>query len=69
MLESLARWPGEVVRRRFLQLRVMDYLARELSTEMEMAQGAPLKGGGGGAFLSGRSGRSSGLPTPATLKV
>ena len=65
VLESLARWPGEAVRRRFFQLRVMDYLVRELSTEMDMAQGTPLQGG----LPTGRSSCSSALPTPATLQV
>ena len=63
MLEAIAQFPGEAVRRRFYQLRVMDYFARELSLEMEIAQGTPLKA------AAGRSGRSSGLPTPASAKV
>lgn len=63
VLEALARWPGEAVRRRFLQLRVMDYLVRELSVEMELAQGSPLKA------MPTSSAISSGLATPASRKV
>ncbi len=64
----MAQSPSQAVRRRFFQLRVMDYVTRELSLEMELASADPLKGRGSGASAA-QSGRSSGLPTPFSLQV
>ena len=64
----MAQSPSQAVRRRFFQLRVMDYVTRELSLEMELASSDPLKGRGSGASAA-QSGRSSGLPTPSSLQV
>ena len=68
VLEAMAQSPSQAVRRRFFQLRVMDYVTRELSLEMELAAADPLKGRGSGASAA-QSGRSSGLPTPSSLQV
>ena len=68
VLEAMAQSPSQAVRRRFFQLRVMDYVTRELSLEMELASADPLKGHGSGASAA-QSGRSSGLPTPSSLQV
>ncbi len=68
VLEAMAQSPSQAVRRRFFQLRVMDYVTRELSLEMELASADPLKGRGSAASAA-QSGRSSGLPTPSSLQV
>ena len=67
VLEAMAQSPSQAVRRRFFQLRVMDYVTRELCLEMELAASDPLKGGS--STPAAQSGRSSGLPTPSTLQV
>ncbi len=68
VLEAMAQSPSQAVRRRFFQLRVMDYITRELCLEMELAAADPLKGGGSSTSAA-HSGRSSGLPTPSALQV
>ncbi|KAK9811788.1 hypothetical protein WJX72_010021 [[Myrmecia] bisecta] len=66
VLRAIAGCKGADVRRRFYQLRIMDFLVRELSLECEAAQWASLPAGMGGSGPLSRS-PSSALHTPSGL--